>query len=233
MTIRHEVHTTLPWMRAGTAHLLTEVDKLNDDDLGAPSALPGWTRAHIVGHLARNAEALNRLAAWARTGDESPMYANPEQRAEEIERSAKRPPSTLRSDLTTTAAELEDALAALTDQQWQAPVRSALGRTIPAAEVPWMRTREVWLHAVDLGAGAALTDLPQGVLDLLLDDVTATLSAKPDCPSVELIPSDRPRRWRLGRTEPGSSVTAPAADLAGWLTGRILHPTRPTLPRWL
>jgi maleylpyruvate isomerase len=96
-----------------------------------------------------------------------------------------------------------------------------------------MRIREVWLHAVDLDTGATIADLPQGVLDLLLDDVTATLSAQPDCPPLELVPADRSRRWRLGRTEPGSIITAPAADLVGWLTGRIIDRTRPTLPRWL
>jgi maleylpyruvate isomerase len=233
MTGRHDLHATLPWMRAGTTHLLAEVDTLTDDDLRAPSALPGWTRAHLVGHLARNAEALNRLAAWASTGEESPMYANPQQRADEIEQSATLPATTLRPDLASTAATLDNALTALTAQQWQTQVRSALGRTIPAAEVPWMRIREVWLHAADLDTGATLTDLPQAVLDLLLDDVTATLSAKQDCPSLELAPADRSRRWRLGRDEPGSSITAPAADLVGWLTGRIHDPARPTLPRWL
>ncbi len=52
-------------------------------------------------------------------------------------------------------------------------MRSALGRAIPAAEIPWMRVREVWLHAVDLDADARLADPPGGVIDTLLDDISA------------------------------------------------------------
>ncbi|WP_379614410.1 maleylpyruvate isomerase family mycothiol-dependent enzyme [Pseudonocardia sp. GCM10023141] len=220
-------------MREGTARLLAVVDKLGNDDLRSPSALPGWTRAHVIGHVARNAEALARLANWARTGVETPMYADREQRSAEIERSATLPPSTLRDDLLRTAGLLDDALAELTTEQWQAEVRSALGRSIPAAEVPWMRIREVWLHAVDLGTDATMTDLPPGVVDLLLDDVTAALSTKDGCPSLRLAPTDRDRTWSLGGADPGGSITGTAADLAGWLTGRFPRDDRPTLPRWL
>jgi maleylpyruvate isomerase len=230
---RHDLDATRPWLRAGTAHVLAVVDKLTDDDFRASSALPGWTRAHVVGHLARNAEALVRLAAWARTGVETPMYADGEQRAAEIEQSAGLPAHVLRAQVADTATALEAALDELTGDQWQEPVRSALGRAIPAAEVPWMRIREVWLHAVDLDAGATVDDLPSGVVDLLLDDVIGALSTKHDCPSVELVPTDRNRTWRLGTVPAAVTVQDRAAALVGWLTGRISHPDRPSLPRWL
>jgi maleylpyruvate isomerase len=161
------------------------------------------------------------------------MYADREQRSAEIERSAALPPATLRDDLLRTAGILDDALAALPTEQWQAQVRSALGRAVPAAEVPWMRIREVWLHAVDLGADATMDDLPPGVVDLLLDDVTAALSAKDGCPALELVATDREHSWRLGGTAPAGTVTAAAADMAGWLTGRLPAADRPALPRWL
>jgi maleylpyruvate isomerase len=41
MTTRHALDATLPWMREGTAHLLAVIDELTDDDLRAPSSLPG------------------------------------------------------------------------------------------------------------------------------------------------------------------------------------------------
>jgi maleylpyruvate isomerase len=230
---RHDIAVTLLWMREGTAHLIAVVDELADEDFRGPSTLPGWTRAHVVGHVARNAEALHRLTIWASTGEETPMYADRGERAAAIERSAQLAVATLRDDLSRTAGVLDDALDALTPAQWRAEVRSALGRAIPAAEVPWMRIREVWLHAVDLGAGATVDDLPHGVVDLLLDDVTATLSAKDGCPALDLLPTDRERAWHLGGPERTDAVTATAAELAGWLTGRIPDPDRPTLPRWL
>ena len=231
MTDRHDVAATVPWMREGTARLLAVVDKLGDEDLRGPSTLPGWSRAHVVGHLARNAEALVRLATWAQTGVETPMYADREQRAAEIERSAALPGDTLRTQLADTAAALDTALTRLTAAQWEAEVRSALGRAIPAADLPWMRIREVWLHAVDL-AGARMDDLPDEVVDLLLDDVTTALSAKDDCPALHLTPTDRDRTWPLGGPAT-ATVSGTAADLAGWLTGRIAAPYRPPLPRWL
>jgi hypothetical protein len=101
------------------------------------------------------------------------------------------------------------------------------------------RLREVSIHAVDLDAGAALTDFPAGFIDLLLDDVTDTLSRRENCPSVVLRPSDRDGEWRLGRGtgSAAASITAPAAGLAGWLTGRLpasaLPGQAPALPRWL
>lgn len=73
---RQDKSVTLPWMGAGTEFLLRAVGALPDDALADPSRLPGWTRAHVVGHLARNADALTRLATWARTGVETPMYGS-------------------------------------------------------------------------------------------------------------------------------------------------------------
>ncbi|WP_416981503.1 maleylpyruvate isomerase family mycothiol-dependent enzyme [Streptomyces sp. T028] len=271
MTDRHDLTVTLPWMREGTAVLAHVADGLTDDGLADASALPGWTRAHVLGHVARNAEALTRLATWARTGVPTPMYADREQRATEIESSATLPPEVLRAQLKSTAAELEDALAALDATTWQAEVRSALGRTIPAAEIPWMRVREVWLHAIDLAPAAppaplvptappaplvpaaplaseaisafifAFADLPADLTDTLLDDITATLSNRPACPAVRLVPTDRARTWDIGPTPPEPApvipvpvVEAPAADLLAWTTGRTPHPTAPvTLPPWL
>jgi maleylpyruvate isomerase len=124
-----------------------------------------------------------------------------------------------------------------------------MGRAIPAAEVPWMRVREVWLHAIDLDTGATVEDIPSGVVDLLADDVTAALSDKPDCPALLLAPTDRDRTWGLGAARfdldahapatgaPHPVLHAPAAIIVGWITGRIvpvdLPEPVPPLPAWL
>ncbi|MHA6619410.1 maleylpyruvate isomerase family mycothiol-dependent enzyme [Pseudonocardia sp. DLS-67] len=241
---RRDVAVTLPWMGSGTELLTRAVDALPDDALRAPSALPGWSRAHVVAHVARNAEALIRLATWARTGVESPMYPSREHRAAEIETSAQSSVDVLRAELTGTAEELDAALAALDGTTWKAEVRSALGRPIPAAEIPWMRVREVWLHAVDLDAGVAVADVAPDVVDTLLDDSTGTLSAAEGCPAAVLAPTDRERTWALG---PASGdpvqVRGEAAQVLGWLVGRsgaveavaadgTLAPA-PAPPRWL
>lgn len=239
---RLDLAVTLPWVAAGTDRFLALVDDLvagsGDAALRAPSLLPGWTRAHVVGHLARNADAVGRLATWAMTGVETPMYASGEQRAADIEATATLPARALRDDVAATAARLAEALAelaALPADRLGVRVRGSSGRELPAAAVPWLRVREVWVHALDLDLGASPAGLPAGVVDELLDDVTATLQAKPGCPAVRLLPADRDREWRLspGGREPEATVTATAAELATWLTGRHTTPDAPQLPAWL
>ena len=243
---RRDTAVTLPWMGAGTELLARAVNALPDDALRAPSALPGWTRAHVVAHVARNAEALTRLATWARTGIETPMYPSREHRAAEIESSAQAPADVLRDELATTAEALDGALAALDETNWQAEVRSALGRPIPAAEIPWMRVREVWLHAVDLDAGVSVTDIAPDVVDTLLDDSTGMLSAADGCPSAVLAPTDRDRTWTLGpASDEPLHLRGEAAQVLGWLVGRCgpdavgataadgSPAAVPAAPRWL
>jgi maleylpyruvate isomerase len=233
-------------MGSGTELFTRAVDALPDDALRAPSALPDWTRAHVVAHIARNADALTRLATWARTGVETPMYPSREHRAAEIESSSQAPADALRRELVTTAETLDAALAALDATTWQAQVRSALGRPIPAAEIPWMRVREVWLHAVDLDAGVTVAEIPPDVVDALLDDATGTLSKADGCPAAVLTPADRERTWTLGpAADDPVQVRGEAALVLGWLVGRCGPdglkaggpdgtPTAvPAPPRWL
>ena len=68
------------WVGHGTDLLLRTLHAPPDVDLDGPCALSGWTRRHLRAHIAANAEALRNLAAWARTGVETPMYASPAQR---------------------------------------------------------------------------------------------------------------------------------------------------------
>jgi maleylpyruvate isomerase len=165
------------------------------------------------------------------------MYTSREQRAAEIEESADLSGALLRSQVAATARGLDEIIARLDNRGWSAPIRSALGRVIPATEIPWLRIREVWLHAVDLQAGMTVEDLPAGIIDLLLDDAAGTLSERDGCPAVLLTPSNRNRTWQLRGSSEESLVTAPAAELAGWLTGRIpggtIAANLPRLPKWL
>ena len=73
------------WMDTGTALFTTSVERLSDADLAAMTRLRGWSRRHVVAHVGLNAEALRRLVRWASTGEPTPMYASPEQRAREID----------------------------------------------------------------------------------------------------------------------------------------------------
>ncbi|MGJ7440761.1 maleylpyruvate isomerase N-terminal domain-containing protein [Aquipuribacter sp. MA13-6] len=210
---------TSAWLGDGTRLLVDAVAGLPDDGLRGRSRLPGWSRAHVVAHLARNAEALGRLAAWARTGVETPMYPDPATREADIERTAQQPPAALRRDLSASAADLDQALAGLDEPAWQATVRAgAAGREVRATVLPWLRVREVWLHRVDLDepgtdGAAVLGAAPPALLDELLADVTGTLSADPACPRLLLEADDRDVVVPLGPDGPARADHA-AADHA-------------------
>jgi maleylpyruvate isomerase len=225
---------TLDWMRDGEARVLGFVAHLDDDALAAPSRLPGWDRAHVVGHLARNADALQNLVTWARTGIETPMYASVEQRADGIEEAAAQDPDTLRSDVVAASERLLTALDALGDETWDAPIRTARGRPITAAEIPWMRVRENWVHAVDLGTGATLADMPARAVDRLVDEVAGGLAGRDDCPAVTVTATDRDpgRHWTIGPEGDGTEVSGTAAELLAWLIGREPG-DYPPVPAWL
>ncbi len=54
-----------------TAALVSDLDGLTDREARGQSLLPGWSRGHVLTHLARNAEGGTRLLTWARTGEPS------------------------------------------------------------------------------------------------------------------------------------------------------------------
>lgn len=228
---------SLGWMGSGTDLLLAAVDELPDAGFDAPTALPGWARRHLVAHLGLNAQALCRLAAWARTGVRTPMYTSSEQRDREIADAAGWPPERLRAFVRETAAGLDADLGGLSPEHWTAEVVTAQGRTVPATEIPWMRTRELAVHAVDLGAGLSFADLPEGLCEALVDDVAALRSRRADGPALELIGASGSVWSVAGAGEP-VRVAGPPAGLARWLTGRggdelPRDQELPDLPRWL
>jgi maleylpyruvate isomerase len=227
----------MDWMRRCTEVLLAAVDGLPDDELDGATALPGWSRRHLVAHLGFNARALCRLAAWARTGVRTPMYASSEQRDREIADAAQWPADRLRELARQTAADLEADLGALGPQDWTAEVVTAQGRDVPATDIPWMRTREVAIHAVDLGTGARFGDLPEDLCEALVDDVAVMRSRRADGPALQLVASTG-RTWAVAGAGTPARAGGTPAGLARWLTGRgaeELSPDErlPELPRWL
>src|SRR4051812_18297353 len=110
----------LEWMRRGEEFFLARLASITDPELTEPSGLPGWTRAHVVAHVARNADAIGNLLTWARTGVETPMYPSTEARNADIEATSKLDPPALRADVRQASARLVAAAEALPDGAWDA-----------------------------------------------------------------------------------------------------------------
>ncbi|MEU6701573.1 maleylpyruvate isomerase family mycothiol-dependent enzyme [Pseudonocardia sp. NPDC046786] len=217
------------WVDEGTRLLLGALDTLDDGALDRPCALPGWSRRHLLAHVASNAEALGRLLDWARTGMENPMYASPEHRAAEIESGALH--ADLPERVRDTAERLSAAMDTMPAAAWSEPVVTAQGRTVRAAETIWLRARETCIHAVDLDAGVRFADLPGDFLVALIEDVVAWRSTRSGPPAVLRTP--RTLHELPGKGE-RHKVELPVPLAAAWLVGRAPHcPDLPELPRWL
>jgi maleylpyruvate isomerase len=238
-TLKH----TLDWAGDGAAHLRGLMTRMGDDAFTAPSALPGWSRAHVLTHIARNADAMINLLTWARTGTPTPAYSSREQRDQDIDAGATRPPAVIRDDVVETSDRLARVVRAMPESAWSARVSNVQGKEIVAADIAWMRAREMWIHAVDLDVGASFEDFPAPMLSELLTDVGAAMGEKPDCPRMRLIAGDV--SWSVGADSGAddavTTVTGTPAALAAWLLGRsrgrFLRTgdggKLPALPRWL
>jgi maleylpyruvate isomerase len=211
----------LDGMRRAHERLVKAVQSLTEGDYRAPSRLPGWSRAHVLTHLAHNALALHRLATGLVTGEPGVMYpGGPEQRNAAIESGSERPSREIFDSLRTSTAALEQILPKISTDVWQTGTIQGVTREWPALNLLWMRRREVETHLVDLGIGVEFVALPADYLQAELDWAASRLTAAlPQ--SVPLIVDGR-----LVATGTGTPVHYPAkleADLAttvAWILGR-------------
>ncbi|MEU9038542.1 maleylpyruvate isomerase family mycothiol-dependent enzyme [Streptomyces sp. NPDC048352] len=200
-------------VREATDRLLTAVAKMDNASLSEESHLPGWTRGHILAHLARNADALVNVF------EGRPMYESGAARDADIERDSGRPLEEHLTDLRDSAARFLATTEAA--QDWQRTVELRNGITDLAANVPFRRLVEVELHHVDLNIGYGLSDLPEEFTDREIAFLADRWSGRPEVPPVTLTLSDGEPVARTGGTE-GTPVTlsGPKDELLGWLAGR-------------
>jgi maleylpyruvate isomerase len=235
----------LPSVREATERLDLIVAGLDEETIHQPSKLPGWSRAHVVTHLARNADALVNLLTWARTGIEHPMYASAADRDADIEEGADRLAQVLHEDLFAASDRFMVAADGLPEQAWLASVVGSLPAAFPAATIPCKRLAEVWIHLVDLDTGFAFSDVPETDLEHILGEVVGRQLNRPDSPNVRLtveLSDDRERVWDLvggdgaENSDGQHEVTGSSADAIAWLTGRSdgagLRGDVPVLPAW-
>jgi maleylpyruvate isomerase len=100
------------------ARLLKTVEGYDDTAISGPSLLPGWTRGHVVTHLARNADSYVNLLTWARTGVETPQYPHPVRREVDIDAGAVRPPAEQLADLRAATERFAAAIRQMTPLAW-------------------------------------------------------------------------------------------------------------------
>ncbi|MFB7617510.1 maleylpyruvate isomerase family mycothiol-dependent enzyme [Kitasatospora sp. NPDC056181] len=199
------------------ARLAGTLAALTGEDLRAASALPGWTRAHVVAHLARSADAYRRLLKTARTGAEPGPRPDAGALTRAVEDSAARPAPDLVDDLHDSLAALIEDARSMPATAWDAEVTAAAGWPHPAWFTLYRCWRELETHHTDLAAGHGPSDWPAPYVAWALDDTLTTLAAR-DFPLGRVDAVDLGRQWTLAPS--GPAVTAPGHAVLAWLTGR-------------
>jgi maleylpyruvate isomerase len=198
------------------ARLLDAVEQLDDDVVRRPSRLPEWSVAHVLTHLARNADSHVRRFEGAARGEVVDQYpGGPEGREAEIEAGAQRPARDVVADLRGSIEAFDAASDAMPDAAWSAVTRDVSGAQRPASDLPLRRWQEVEVHHVDLGLGYEHTDWPDALVAKRLPRILAGV----------------PKRLPPGAPPP-SFAGIPERDLLAWCYSRIEIPGLPVLAPW-
>jgi maleylpyruvate isomerase len=229
-------------VRESADQLVHDVRLLDQDALAQPSLLPGWTRAHVVGHLIGNAEGLTRLLGWAATG--TPVFHYPDQRSRQagIDAGVGLAADVLSGRLADVIDAFLEAADALPDDRWSATVRLGVegrGREIAARELPWRRLVEQEVHNVDLAGPYTPAHWSEEFVTRLLVETAERYLVRDDVPALDLVALDRDWWATCGDPSARVRVEGPGPALLAWLTGRSsgeglhVHPDGPpSLPAW-
>lgn len=200
-----------------TTRYLQALTELTDDDVRAPSALPGWTRAHVISHLSRNADAFARVLRAAQAGTEATMYDSDEQRDGDIEAGASRSAAELREDAAASWGRLLQAENEIHDSHLGGTYARTSGATPrPVRRLGTARRIEVEVHHADLLLDYTPRSWPEDFARHLISMRQDELA---EGPSMVLSSTDVDGLWKFG-PGPGPEVKGAIGDLAWWLVGR-------------
>jgi maleylpyruvate isomerase len=180
-------------VHAGHARLGVILDDLDDVGARQASALPGWTRGHVLTHLAEHARALTRQVEFAIEGRLVDFYdGGAAGRNAVIEAGSGRPAAELRADVVSLSAALESAWARVRPDGWASPVRYRNGTVLDTVSSRW---REVEIHTADLLLGYTSADWAPEFCDYLVE-------------------------FTAPRVPEGVEVQGALTDIAAWMAGR-------------
>lgn len=170
--------TLLPILDRETDRLLATVRGFDDDDIRRPSLLPGWTRGHLLTHIAQSGDVLRGLVEGIVRGVPALGYASNKARNAAIDAGADRPADELTVDVATSAAAFRAALLSVPETAAGELLFLRPGVQFPIHELPVLRLVELVLHHTDLDAGYTSEDWPSVFTVLELAEPQATWRAE-------------------------------------------------------
>jgi maleylpyruvate isomerase len=216
-----EIRGLIAGAESETQRLLVDVRVLDDDDVRSPSTLPGWTRGHVLTHLARNADAQVRLLEGALGDERVEQYQGGlAGRAEEIEFGASRSARSLAEDVEQSAERLAAMWQRMSEEAWDRPATGAIAGERPASATVWARWGELAFHHVDLTVGFSpsnwSTTFVERVLRRTLPRIGERLVVRND---ISVVVEDLSLSWS-GSPGADLEVKGPSHALVAWMTGR-------------
>jgi maleylpyruvate isomerase len=193
------------------------VSTLVEAEIREPSVLPGWSRAHVVAHVARHGEAMVRLIDGVLTQRYTEAYpGGPLARDAEIETGAQHDPGDLADDVYETNASLVVAFARMTTPTWGRQVQFPTG-SFPASRCAWSRWREVEVHHVDLGLDVyTIESWPEEFVSTHLPHELAKLPGR-----LPVGTAIRVGGSRFGSGDVIATIDGPETAVLAWLFGRV------------
>jgi maleylpyruvate isomerase len=234
MTASSHLPDNLKLLDHETGLLLETAAGFDDRTIRAPSLCDGWGRAHVLSHLARNADALGHLVSWAVTGTPVAMYESPQARDVDIEAGSTRPAHEIFTDLEEAAARFASAAPGLAGPPEQVEVEMRAGRRVLGGQLPTLRLLEIVFHHVDLLAGYTFADADPGFVRRAIGNAVVRMSRDSQPPSV-LLCGDGVDTWSIG--DGAQKVTGSNAALLLWLArgdgAGVSSPAElPQMPAW-
>ncbi|HWS58349.1 MAG TPA: maleylpyruvate isomerase family mycothiol-dependent enzyme [Actinotalea sp.] len=195
--------------------LRTVLEGLTDAQVAEPSRLPGWSRGHVLAHLAGLGQAvLRQLEAVLAGQDPQPLYDGGRvARDAAISAGAGAPAVEHVERVDAVIDRLEGAMDLLDEDSL---ARRTGYHGLPAAAVVLLWWREASIHLTDLDLGAEHTLWGAALREHL---VVYLAPRVPAGVRLDLDPTDVDEPRRLGDGE-HVRLTGAANDLVGWLAGR-------------
>lgn len=176
---------------------MATISSLRDEELRRPTRCEGWTRAHVIAHLAHDADAMTNLVSWAVTGHETPAYESDERRTADIEATAALSAAELTAALDRAETRLTEALRTLREGVTVESVGTPFSGEVDVFWLPALRTTELIVHHDDLDTTWEWHEAAPDALVDAIDVCVHRLQSNPESPGLQ-ITAHEGEQWTVG-----------------------------------
>lgn len=218
---------------ASHQRLMFTLKAFDDESALEPSLLPEWSRAHVLAHLARQAESQERMLRGLMRDEHIPQYSGGAAgRRKAINESARQGAQALVDDYRSCSEGLFSVWQAMPDDLWDHSVHTLRG-VVDAATTAWVRWHELEVHHVDLGLEFTQADWPAAyvttALGRLMPSLTERAGGKVPAGRWVVEVTDREGAWTIETAGPDGPTIDGAVDAEADADARVRGPAHAIL----